>query len=169
MSTTAETQPPAQESAKPAPPASQEQTASTPTPTTEPAQEPDWKAEARKWEARSKENAAAAARLAEIEEASKTEAQKAAERLAALEAENAAFKQKEQVAAWAAEVSEATGVPSAALRGGTKEELAAHAETLKALIAAPRGPVIPSQGQQPRSSGPTSTADLFAEAFRDRV
>lgn len=69
---------------------------STEQPTSEaPAQEPeaqepkvdeiDWKAKAREWERRAKENKSAADRLAEIEEANKTEAQKAAERLAAAE------------------------------------------------------------------------------------
>jgi len=54
--------------------------------TDEPAQEDvDWKAEARKWEKRAKANAAAAKRLAEIEEAQKSEAEKAAERLAKAE------------------------------------------------------------------------------------
>lgn len=41
----------------------------------------------RKWESRAKDNKAAADRLAEIEEATKTEAQKQAERLASLERE----------------------------------------------------------------------------------
>lgn len=45
----------------------------------------DWKAKAREWEKRAKENKSAADRLAEIEEANKTEAQKAADRLAAAE------------------------------------------------------------------------------------
>lgn len=45
----------------------------------------DWKAEARKWESRAKENSEAAKRLAEIEDANKTEAQKNAERLSAAE------------------------------------------------------------------------------------
>lgn len=48
--------------------------------------EVDWKAEARKWERRAKENAAAAKRLAEIEETQKTEADLFAERLAKAEA-----------------------------------------------------------------------------------
>lgn len=60
--------------------------APSPTPADSPAQaEPDWKAEARKWEARAKENKTAADRLAEIEESNKTEAQKQAERMAELE------------------------------------------------------------------------------------
>jgi len=52
----------------------------------------DWRAEAEKWqklsrqnEARAKENAAAAKRLTEIEDAAKTEAEKLAEKLAAAE------------------------------------------------------------------------------------
>jgi predicted ATP-dependent protease len=49
------------------------------------APEIDWKAKAREWEKRAKENKSAADRLAELEEANKTEAQKTAERLAAAE------------------------------------------------------------------------------------
>lgn len=51
------------------------------------APEIDWKAKAREWEKRAKDNKAAADKLAEIEEATKTEAQKQAERLASLERE----------------------------------------------------------------------------------
>ena len=47
--------------------------------------ETDWKAEARKWEQRAKEYKPAADKLAEIEEANKSEAQKAAERIAEAE------------------------------------------------------------------------------------
>lgn len=49
-----------------------------------------WKGLSKKNEARAKENSAAAKRLAEIEEAGKTEAQKAADRIAKAEAEVAA-------------------------------------------------------------------------------
>lgn len=55
-----------------------------PTPEPESA-ETDWKAEARKWEQRAKENKTAAERLAEIEEANKSEVEKAAERAKAAE------------------------------------------------------------------------------------
>lgn len=47
--------------------------------------EVDWKAKSREWEKRAKANADAAKRLAEIEEANKSEAEKAAERLAKAE------------------------------------------------------------------------------------
>ena len=112
-----------------------------------PAQEVDWKAEARKWEQRAKENKTAAERLAEIEEASKTEAQKQAERLAEYEAKVKEYETREQIAAWKAEVSRETGVPAAVLAGSTKEELQAHAETLKPLIAQAETP----QGHRPIS------------------
>ena len=112
----------------------------------EPQQQPevDYKAKyeetlanSRKWEGRAKENSQAAARLAEIEEASKTAEQKAAERLAELEAENTRFKTAAQVAAWKAEVAKAAGVPIEALAGDTLEAIEAHAAILKPLIAAP--------------------------------
>lgn len=46
----------------------------------------DWKAEARKWEARAKANSTAAAKLAKLEEANKTELEKATEKASASEA-----------------------------------------------------------------------------------
>src|SRR5690606_1092029 len=85
-------------------------------------------------------NANAATKLAEIEEASKTEAQKQAEHVAALEAKVREYETREQIAAWKAEVSEATGVPAAALAGSTREEIEAHAATLKPLIEAAQQP-----------------------------
>jgi hypothetical protein len=54
----------------------------------------DWKAKAREWERRAKENKDAAARLAAIEEANKTEAQKQADRLSAAEADAVAARRE---------------------------------------------------------------------------
>lgn len=84
-----------------------------------------------------KGNAEAAARLAEIEEAQKSEAQKAAEKIQALEKENEAFKQEKQVQEWASEITKGSHIPPSALRGSTKEELDAHFEQLKSLIPEP--------------------------------
>lgn len=120
-----------------------------------PAQEPvDWKAEARKWETRAKENTEAAKRLAELEEASKTEEQKRAEQLAELQARVAQYETREQVAKWKSEVEATTGVPAAALAGSTKEEIEAHAATLKPLIAQsqparPQPLIVPAEGKTP--------------------
>lgn len=118
-------------------------TPATPAPTPDaPAQETtDWKAEARKWEQRAKDNLAkvnelspAAARLAEIEESNKTAEQKASERFTALEQSD-----REKDAAIAErdakllryEIAAAKGLDlKAALRlqGSTKEELEADAD-----------------------------------------
>lgn len=121
-----------------------------------PAQEPDWKAEARKWEDRAKENKKAADRLAELEESQKTEAQKLADRAAAAEAKAAGYEREKQVDAWKADVAKTSGVPAAALAGSTLEEIQAHAELLKPLIATspetpvpPAGPTVPGEGGTP--------------------
>ena len=134
-----------------------------------PAEEPtDWKAEARKWESRAKENKTAADKLAEIEEASKTETQKAIERAEKAEKALAKRENDDALTAARAEVSKATGVPAAALRGTTKEELEAHAAELAPLIAPPEkkgalGPYVPAEGSA--TSGTPGTNDWLRDAF----
>lgn len=132
----------------------------------EPAQDTDWKAEARKWEGLAKANKDAAAKLAEIEDAAKSEAEKAAERLAAAEAKVAEFEQREQVNTWKAEVSKETGVPADVLAGSTKDEIEAHAATLAPLIVKPgpgaRGPIVPVEGTGSASGLGGPAADFAA-------
>lgn len=104
-----------------------------------PAQETDWKAESRKWEARAKENTKAAERLAQIEEASKTEAQKLAERAEAAEAALAA-KQKE---ADRLAVIAKHSIPADyhdLVRGSDAAELEAAATKVASLIASSATP-----------------------------
>lgn len=130
------------------------------------AQETDWKAEARKWESRAKENLAAAKahedaakRLAEIEESQKTEAEKAAERLQAAERRAVELEQK----ANRAEVAAAKGVPAELLTGSTVEELQASADALIKFkeAAAARQHVAPNEGHGESVSG-EGTAGQFA-------
>jgi hypothetical protein len=157
----------------PTPPAEGAPTPAPPT-TEAPAQEPDWKAEARKWEARAKENKSAAEKLAELEEAQKTEAQKLADRAAAAEAKAAEYERKEQVAKWKDEVAEKTGVPAKALAGSSLEEIRAHAETLKPLIAPAEpqtrkgaiGPYVPSEGKAPATP---LNSDALEDALRAKL
>lgn len=143
------------------------------TPEAPAAPEPDWKAESRKWEQRAKENKAAAERLAEIEEASKTEAQKQAERTAELEAKVKEYETREQIAAWKAEVSKETGVPAVALAGSTKEEIEAHAATLKPLIGQatpttdPPPAVVPTVGKTPGTTPNIPIGEQIAAAERE--
>lgn len=104
-----------------------------------------WKALARKHEARAKDNSTAAQRLAEIEEAQKSEAQKLADRLAAAEAKAQAAELK----ALRADVAAAKGVPAGLLTGTTQEELEAAADALIAFRGeAPKlPPAPPATGQ----------------------
>lgn len=137
---------------------------------TTPKADVDWVAEARKWEARAKENAAkikalepAAARLAEIEEAQKTEAQKLADRLA--EAERKA--QAAELKALRSDIAQAKGVPAVLLTGSTEEELNASADALLVFRGgAPRTPAAPPAdgqgkvGESVGSRGQVTEAEL---------
>ncbi len=141
----------------------------TETPATEPAsKDTDWVAEARKWEARSKANAAkarenegAAQRLTELENASKTELQKALDRADAAEKRVKQYETEQQVAAWKTDVAEKAGIPARLLRGTSLEELQAHADEIKTeLGATKRGPFVPTPGAIP--STPANENELFA-------
>lgn len=109
-------------------------------PSADPAQgETDWKAEARKWESRAKENNAAKKRLDELEEAAKSDLEKATSRAEAAE-KRAAELEREGLRR---EVAEAKGLPLAAasrLTGTTREELEADADQLAALIGQDTNP-----------------------------
>lgn len=141
-----------------------EATTGTLTPEAAPAQETDWKAEARKWEARAKENTEAAKRLSEIEEANKTEAQKAAERLTALERENEALK----TSSLRAEVAAAKGVPLALLTGASREELEAQAEALIAYRGEKKPAVDPALGREAAPSGNNGTGDWLRDQIASK-
>lgn len=126
-------------------PVTDPEAATTPEPAAEPAV-PDPAAEAEKWKAlsrkneqRAKENEAAAKRLAEIEEANKTEAERLQARAEAAEKALAERDAKEALAALVAEVAAEKKVPAAILRGATREELEEHADTYLSTL-----PVIPN-------------------------
>lgn len=152
----------------PAAPAAPPAQAVTPPPAAAPAQEPtDWKAEALKWEKRSKDNyAALQARDKAIEDSTKSAEQKAAEAAA-----DATAARRE---ALAYKVAASVGNLKIAqfLTGTTEEELKAQADTLMALIpqapeappAPPVGPTVP--GQKP---GGTQSAALITQADLDAL
>lgn len=132
-----------------------------------PAQDPpakpetDWKAEAKKWETRAKENKSAAERLAQFEESQKSEQQKLLERAEAAERE------RDQVRTEALRLRIAadkglTPKQAARLRGSSEEELLADADEL--LAEFPTGPRRPSGdvGQGPRDTpeAPTDPKSL---------
>lgn len=119
-----------------------------------PAQETDWKAEARKWEARAKENNSAAQKLAEIEESKKSETQKLQEQLAQYEKRAAeAERDRARLAVIAKH-----GIPEEyhdLVHGSDPEALEASAAKVKSLIQTTEQPaqsasfVIPDEGKSP--------------------
>lgn len=151
----------------PATPPAQE----TPAPVVEqpPAQakpEIDWKAEARKHEARAKENAAAAAKLAELEEAQKTESQKLTDRAVAAEKERDAAR----LDALRVRVGAAKNLPADMidrLRGDTEDELSADADRLAAHL---KTGVRTDPDMGPRGAAPASTpAQEFASFLQGQL
>lgn len=78
-------------------------------------------------------------RVDEIEEAQKTELQKAQDRADAAELALAEREAQEALTALVADVADVKKVPAAVLRGSTREELEAHADTYLASL-----PVIPN-------------------------
>lgn len=119
----------------------------------------DWKAEARKWEQRAKENKSAAEKLAQIEDAQKTEIQKAIERAEAAE-KALAVKEAETLRLSIAQKHGITGDALELLHGSDEAELEARAEKLATLTKRPEpaeqkgawGPFDPAEGGKP--SGP---------------
>jgi hypothetical protein len=120
------------------------------------AQEIDWKAKSRMWEQRAKQNNDAAAKLAEIEESQKTEAQKLQEQLTALqERATTAERDKERLSVIAKH-----GIPEEyhdLVHGTDADSLSASAAKVKALITSTAGAqtaqsasfVIPDEGGSP--------------------
>lgn len=118
-------------------------------------------------EARRTAEAEAAALRKQIEDATKTAEQKAADDLRAAQAEAATNAAK----ALRYEVAAEAGLPlalAARLTGSTRDELAADAETLKTLIPAgatpPRTPA-PDPSQGPRPVDPAAAEDAEFQQF----
>jgi hypothetical protein len=148
------------------------QPALAPEPTTEapkpeaPAQETDWKAEARKWEERAKANKTAAEKLAEIEEASKTAEQKAAERLQSAEKRAVELEQK----ADRAEVAAEKGVPIGLISGSTRAEMEASADALIEFRGAstPSSPK-PDPSQGAKGDGTALNGDPLLDTLKNKL
>lgn len=141
-----------------------------------------WKAEARKWEARAKANAeeakTALADLATLTTAMtaieadlaefKTRAETAEKAVAEHDAEAAKAAEEADREALLKEVAETANVPAAALRGSTREELLAHAETLKPLLTGV-GTVIPDQGASPEHAAESEARTVVSALFTPGV
>jgi hypothetical protein len=129
-------------------------------------QETDWKAEARKWEARAKADHEAANQWREFETSQKSEVEKMADELARFKAEASESSTK----LLKFEIASQKGIPTEALdllNGSTREELESSADKLLSLIADQSKPNTPKPdlNQGKPSSGGQSTGDQFAAAL----
>jgi hypothetical protein len=132
-----------------------------------PAQETDWKAMARKWEAQAKANKDAADELAKIKDSQKSAEQKTADRIAALEAKAAEAESK----AIRAEVAAEKGVPVALLTGSTREDLEAAADALIAFRGEqkPAGPSSPAISRANDSAQSSLNGDGLTDALKAKL
>ena len=143
----------------------------TPIPTP-PAQETDWKAEARKWEERSKENKSSNDALTRERDEALAKAASLEGSVSELSNKVTRFESEKSLSDMVAKVADSVGVDAKALRGSTEDELTEHANYLKALIGSqPTAPVIPSQGKSPErvQDDPLRefTRNLFEAAKKD--
>lgn len=129
-----------------------------------------WKQKAREQERRAKANADAATKLAAIEDAQKTEAEKAAERIAALESETNAARAE----ALRFKVATKHGISDEDaelfLTGSDEETLTRQAERLaeRTKDQAPAvGVYVPQSGHQP--SAPALNSDDLEQALRAKL
>ena len=103
------------------------------------AQETDWKAEARKWEARAKANKEASDKLAELEEAQKTEQQRLTERAEAAERELEATRHESLRLSVIAR-NEVPEKYQHLVRGADEDELSEAAKAVSELVSASSAP-----------------------------
>lgn len=111
----------------------------------------------------------AASKLSEIQEADKTEIQKATERAEDAERQLQTTK-AESLRLGVAARHGITGEYLDLLHGSDEESLEASAQKIASLIhKAPRGPIIPTQGDAPDGASPGTTADIFAAAVEGHL
>lgn len=114
---------------------------------------------------------AKAARLDELEEAAKSDLDKANERAAAAEAKVAEYEAAESRRAWTAKAAEATGVPVdvlSAIEADSEESLMEKAESLKGYFTAPPAPVVGSDGVRASVPAPESGDDWLRSTLPGR-
>lgn len=107
-----------------------------------------------------------AAEFEKLEEANKTELQKAQDQLANATKQLEGYRHKAQVATWAQEASEKYGIPANILRGDTQEEIESHAQSLKNFYEGkPASSVVESDGFAVTKKKTGSTREQFAETM----
>lgn len=125
----------------------------------EPSQEVDWKAEARKWEMRSKANAQAALELEALKQAQMTEQEKANARAEKAEAALAELQALQAKSEAAKELAKSEGVPLELLEYcDGPESMAAFAKAYKAL-----------NPEQPAHSAASATSSRIVKSGENKA
>ena len=114
------------------------------------------RAEAARYRTEAKANAEAAKRLAAIEEANKSEAQRQIEQLQKLQEENAALR----LANLKAQVAASKGVPADLLTGSSEDDLNAAADRLLQFRGSATPPPAPDFGAGERGDAPAKPKQL---------
>lgn len=109
---------------------------------------------------------AKADKLDKIEEANKTELQKANEKATALEDELKALKKENQIRDIRAEVAKEQNVPAELLTAETREECEAQAKALLQFASSKQGYPTLKDGGEAQASVGANERDLFAEWMR---
>lgn len=137
--------------------------------------ETDWKAEARKWESRAKENLAkasahedAAKRLAEIEESKKSDEQKTNDRISALESELTNARFAAERARIQAKHSISDDDADLFLTATDAEKLEAQAKALADRVSDRKknGPVVPAQKGREQNDGDDELREATRQLFK---
>lgn len=131
----------------------------------------DWKAEARKWEQRAKENGQAAAELEALKAQSAADLAQAVRRAEEAEAKAAGLEAAAERARTVAAVAAEAGVSAAVLErmaGEGEEDIRANAEVLRASAPAAAYPTAP-QGGTPRPPAVTREQVMAIANSRERL
>lgn len=106
-----------------------------------------------------------AAKLDQLEEASKTELQKANEKAAALQSELDALKSAETLRTMREKISKETGVPMSLLTATTEEDCTAQAKAIMEFAKPGAYPAVKDGGEARSGARKQSTREQFAEWF----
>jgi hypothetical protein len=137
----------------------------------------DWKAEARKWEQRAKENSAARKELDEIKRERMTETERmaaeakdATARAEAAEAELERMRADAKRASDAAEVAAEFGVPANLLTQPDREAMVEQAKAIREYAGGvPAAPVFGRDGAKPATKHRKTPKDEFDEWFDSQI
>lgn len=106
----------------------------------------DWKAEARKWEARAKANSEKAKAYDNVQEAGKSELEKARAKAEKLDSELKAVKAKAAHDEAVAKIAKETGVPASLIKGESEDEMREFAQSVAAYAKPATGARTPRNG-----------------------